>query len=203
MAGDLTAGGVPVYRDSAGVVRERVGQSQIDALAAQVATKADASSLPQPADTMPMAEKTGAALGAMDGRYARADHQHPRLTSTTYATLDAAGLATVAFTRTFANKPGVVMTETDAAGKQPLVTSVQSWLQDADGRYTGCVIKGQRAQFLPTINPLAGTIVVLTGVISGTNGVIAQITNYNVFGGSAAGASVSVVAIARSDVPAT
>lgn len=54
---------------------------------------------------------------------------------------------------------------------------------------------------LPTINPLSGLITLVSGVVSGVNTVFAQITGYNVFGGSAAGATVSVIAIARSDVP--
>lgn len=203
MPDDLVAGGVPVYRDSAGVVRERKGQSQIDMLAAQVAGKADVSAIPQPATTMPMAEKTGAAVGTIDSRYARADHQHPRLTSTTYATLAADGTATVAFTRSFVNKPGVNMTETDVAGKQPLICAVQSWVQDKDGAYTGCIIRGQRAQVLPTINPLSGVLTLLSAVVTGVNSALAMLTNYNVFGGSVTGASVSVIAVARSDVPAT
>lgn len=201
MADELTAGGVPVYRDSAGTLREARGQPQIDALAATIATKADATAIPLPATATPKSEMTGGNKGSVT-RYALEDHQHPRLTSTTYATLASDGTATLAFSRTFANKPGVVMTEVDAAGKQPLVCSVQSWVQDGDGRYTGCIIRGQRAQMLPTINPLAGTIALLTGVISGVNTLVSALTGYNVFGGGVVGASVSVIAVARSDVSA-
>lgn len=202
MADQLIVAGVPVYRDSAGVLREQKDQAQIDALAAQVASKADASAMPQPANASPMPEKTGGATGGAQTRYALEDHQHPRLTSTTYATLATDGTATVAFTRTFVSKPGLNMTETDAAGKQPLVCSVQSWVQDANGVYTGCVIKGQRAQMLPTINPLSGVLTLLTAVVTGVNGIVSLLTNYNVFGGTVTGASVSVIAVARSDVSA-
>jgi len=197
-----TVNGVPVYRDSAGVLREQTAQTQITDLGAQLAAKADTASIPKPATATPMAEKTGAAVGQSADRFAREDHQHPRLTSTTYASLAADGTATVAFTRSFVNKPGINITETDVTGKQPLVCSVQSWVQDTNGAYTGCVIKGQRAQPLPTINPLAGTIALLSALLTGVNTVFAQLTGYNIFGGSASGASVSVIAIARSDVPA-
>lgn len=204
MADDLIAGGVPVYRDSAGVVRERQGQAQIDALAAEIAGKADASAVPQPAETMPMAEKTGAALGAIDKRYARADHQHPRLTSTTYATLGSNGQATVGFTRTFVNKPGINPTEIDAtASSRPLVLRAIGWTQDASGLYTGVIIQGSRAQLLPELTPLSGLLTLLGQVITGVNAVTTALTKYNLFGGSAAGASISVIAVARSDVPAT
>lgn len=157
--------------------------------------------MPKPASASPKPEKTGAAIGDLTARYALEDHQHPRLTSTTYAALAADGTDTVMFTRSFVNKPGVTMTETDVAGKQPLICSVQSWVQDAQGVYIGCVIKGQRAQMLPTINPLSGTLALLTAVVSGVNGIVSQLTGYNVFGGQVAGASVSVIAVARSDVP--
>ena len=177
--------------------------TDLSAVEAAIASKADKTSVPAPAKSAPMAEKTGAAVGQQTGRFALEDHQHPRLTSTTYATLASDGTAIVAFTRTFTNKPGINITETDVTGKQPLVCSVQSWVQDGNGAYTGCVIKGQRAQLLPQMNALSGLITLLSGVISGVNTIITALTNYNVFGGAVSGSSVSVIAIAHSDVPAT
>lgn len=137
-------------------------------------------------------------MGSSDTHYAREDHQHPRLTSTTYATLDNVGQAVVAFTRPFANKPGVVLTETDAnVNDQPLVTRVVGWTRDASGNYIGCTIKGSRAQILPTVVAVSG---ILTAVITGVNALVSALTNFNVFGGMAVGATVSVIAVARSDV---
>lgn len=159
-----------------------------------------AATVPQPASAAPKVEMTGGATGQQVQRYALEDHQHPRLTSTTYATLAADGTATVTFTRPFTNKPGITMTETDVAGKQPLICAVQSWVQDGSSRYTGCIIKGQRAQVLPTINPLSGLLTLLSAVVSGVNTVVGQLTNYNVFGGTVDGAVVSIIAVARSDV---
>ncbi|RZA08841.1 MAG: hypothetical protein EOP02_36235 [Proteobacteria bacterium] len=160
--------------------------------------------MPKPALVTPSAEALGGNPGTDPAKYAQEGHQHPRLTSTTYATLDGSGQATVAFSRSFANKPGLNLTETDAAvGAQPLVIRGVSWVQDATSRYTGVVIQGQRAQMLPTINPLSGTIALLSGVITGVNGLVSALTNYNVFGGSAVGATVSVIAVARSDVSAS
>jgi hypothetical protein len=197
-----------LYRDSAGFLFDRPDDGPLQSLTAAVATKADASAIPQPAAITPHPEKTGGAKGSEPTRFALEDHQHPRLTSTTYASLAADGTATVAFTRTFINQPGVNMTEVDAAGKQPLVCSVQSWVRETmtptpTGAYIGCVIKGQRAQMLPTINPLSGTLTLVSTLLQGVNSVFAQLTGYNIFGGSAAGASVSIIAVARSDVPAT
>jgi hypothetical protein len=186
---------------------------QIKALQDQLAAKADAAALsqkantadvPKPASNPPMSEKTGAATGAITQRFALEDHQHPRLTSTNYATLASDGTATVTFTRSFTNKPGINLTETDAAANtQPLVLRVQSWVQDANSAYTGCVIRGSRAQMLPTINPLSGALTLISGVVTGVNALVAQLTGYNVFGGSAAGAQVSCIAVARSDVAST
>lgn len=163
-----------------------------------------AGTLPQPANAPPKAEMTGGATGSQSDRYALEDHQHPRLTSTTYATLDSSGTATVSFTRAFTNKPGLNLTEVDsAAGSQPLVLRGSSWVQDTSGKYIGVTIIGSRARFLPTINPLSGTLSLLTSVVSGVNSVFATLTHYDIFGGSASGASVSVIAVARSDVAAT
>lgn len=162
-----------------------------------------AAAVPLPANTAPKAEVTGAATGTVTTRYALEDHQHPRLTSTTYTVLDGAGQATVTFSRSFANKPGLNLTETDAVmGSQPLVLRAIAWVQDGQSRYTGVTIQGSRAQMLPQINPLAGTISLLSGVVTGVNtNVVTPLTQYNVFGGTAVGATVSVIAVARSDVP--
>lgn len=154
--------------------------------------------LPRPANTPPSSEALAGVAGA-DTDYARADHQHPRLTSTTYATLNAQGQATVTFSRTFVNKPGLNLAETDATiAMQPLVLRGLAWVTDAQGRYVGVTIQGSRAQMLPTLNPVSG---ILSGVITGTNALVSALTGFNIFGGSAAGATVSVIAVGRSDVP--
>lgn len=200
----LTAGGVAVYRNSAGHLFENPSDAQIQELGLQIATKADASAIPQPATTTPKTELTGGAVGAQPARFAREDHQHPRLTSTTYATLDSTGQATVAFSRTFVNKPGLNLTETDAStATQPLVLRGLAWQRDGNGLYTGVTIQGQRAQMMPSITPLSGLLTLVSGVVTGINAVFAQLAGYNVFGGNASGATVSVIAIARSDVSPT
>lgn len=154
--------------------------------------------IPKPAKTVPSSESTSGSAGADESQFAQMGHSHPRLTSTTLATLAANGTATVMFTRTFANKPGVVMTEIDASATQPLIMVVQSFVQSGT-TYTGCVIKGYRSQPLPSQSQLSVSSL-LTGVISGVNALASTLTGFNVLGGSAAGASVSVIAIARSDV---
>lgn len=179
---------------------------QVSSLYPPTVTQADVTSaiaavMPQPANAPPKSETIGAATGTVTTRYALEDHQHPRLTSTTYTVLDSNGQATVMFSRSFANKPGLNLTETDAATMtQPLVLRATAWMQDGQARYIGVTIQGQRAQLLPQINPLSGTLTLVSGVVSGVNGVVSQLTTYNVFGGSSAGATVSVIAVARSDV---
>lgn len=175
---------------------EAVGGVSLDQVQALVAA-----AVPQPATTTPASETTGGNVGTDPTQYAQKGHQHPRLTSTTYATLDGSGQATITFSRTFFNKPGLNLTETDAAtGSQPLVLRGITWQRDVNGLYTGVTIQGQRAQMLPTINPLSGTLTLVTQVVTGVNALVTALTNYNVFGGNAAGATVSVIAIARSDV---
>lgn len=145
----------------------------------------------------PASEATTAAAGNMM-RAQGAGHQHPRLTSTTVATLANDGTATVNFTRMFVNKPGVVMTEIDSSAAQPLVMVVQSFIQTA-GFYSGAVIKGYRSQALPAQTQMS-LASLLTAVVTGINNIAASLTGYNIFGGNPGGSTVSVVAIARSDV---
>lgn len=156
--------------------------------------------IPQPATATPKSETTGGGLGTQSSRFAMEDHQHPRLTSTTYATLDTDGRATVTFTRSFTNKPGFSITEIDTNKTQPLVCVVESFI--GTGPYTGCVIKGFRSQALPA-QPQMNLLAILGTVVAGVNAIAASLTGFNVFGGSPANASVSVVAIARSDVAST
>jgi len=157
------------------------------------------------ATTPPKGETTTAAPG-VNNKAQGADHQHPRLTSTTYATLGSDGRATVSFTRPFLNKPGFSITEIDASGAQPLVCVVESFVREVmtptpSGNYVGCVIKGYRSQALPA-QPQMNVLAILTTVVAGVNALAASLTGFNIFGGSPSGASVSVVAIARSDVSA-
>lgn len=162
----------------------------------QAAMMIDAA-VPKPASVTPKSEVTGGAVGTVTQKYATEDHSHPRLTSTTYATLDNDGRATITFTRAFLNKPGFSITEIDTNKTQPLVCVVESFI--GPGPYTGCVIKGYRSQALPA-QPQMNLLAILGTVVAGVNAIAASLTGFNVFGGSPAGASVSVVAIARSDV---
>lgn len=154
--------------------------------------------MPKPATTKPAAEITGGSVGTDPSKFSQDGHSHPRLTSTTLVTLGNDGTATVTFTRSFTNKPGVVMTEIDASTSQPLIMVVQSFVMSA-GQYTACVVKGYRSQPLPSQSQLS-VASLLSGVVTSLNALASSLTGFNVFGGTAAGASVSVVAIARSDV---
>lgn len=196
---DLTVNGVPVYRDSAGVLRENVSEAQIADLGAQIAGKADVSAVPKPANTAPMAEKTGAAIGGATTRYALEDHQHPRLTSTTVGTVAAGNTATVTFTRAFTNEPGIVYQELPltadttapaaadtAATAQPTQSKVIAWTKDANGNFTGCTLRVWKAQTIPT-----NLVTLLLGGV------------FNLFAASVVGTRFSLIAIARSDVAAT
>ena len=154
--------------------------------------------IPTPEASVPLTESTSGSAGNNANKFSMAGHSHPRLTSTTLTTLAADGTATVNFTRTFINKPGVVMTEVEPIASQPLVLVVISYIQTG-GVYTGAVIKGYRSQALPSQNQLS-VASLLTGVITGVNSLASSLTGFNVFGGTTTGAQVSVVAIARSDV---
>ncbi len=113
----------------------------------------------------------------------RDDHQHPRLTSTTMATIGPANTVTVTFTRNFINAPGIVFTEINGAATQPAVFKVESWVMTGS-LYTGCVVRAYRSQTVPQnlVNLLLSAV-------------------FNIFGASASGTVFSCIAVARSDVP--
>lgn len=137
-------------------------------------------------NTMPVSEGTGGNAGSML-QATGAGHQHPRLTSTTVHTVSAGSTVNITFTRTFVNKPGVICTEFEgdtAATAQPAIFKVNSWLQDANSAYTGCVIKVWRSQVVP--QNLASLLLSAA---------------YSVFSNSVVGTQFSLVAVARSDVP--
>lgn len=142
--------------------------------------------MPKPATVAPKGEATVAAVGPDPTVFALDQHQHPRLTSTTYATVASGSTVTVTFTRSFANKPGMVMTEIEGdatASAQPSTFKVLSWVQDGGGLYTGAVIKVWRAQVVP--QNLATLL--LSAV-------------YTIFGAAVVGTQFACIAIARSDV---
>jgi len=134
-------------------------------------------------NTAPVPEAVAPAVGAGQ-RAARDDHKHERLTSATVQVLDTQGVATVTFTRTFASLPAVTCLLYEASDAQPVVFKVKGWIKDASGNYTGCIVQGYRASILPALSGIA----LLTGLIT-------ALANYNVFGGSAAGAQFCCIAL--------
>lgn len=135
----------------------------------------------------PPPEATNPAAGT-GGMAARDDHKHPRLTSATVQVLDGTGAATVLFTRAFAALPAVTCLLYEATSAQPVVFKVKGWVQDANGNYTGCQVQGYRASVLPALSGIG----LLTGLVT-------ALANYNVFGGSAAGAQFCCIALQPSN----
>ena len=135
---------------------------------------------------MPAAEQVNAAVGTGDTG-ARADHVHPRLTSTTVQTLGAGGDVSINFTRTFASMPGVVCTAYKATDNLPVTFEVKSWIMSG-ANYVGCVIHGGKAQTLPNISG----VLLLTNLITALN-------QFNPFSGDATGTQFSCVAIQASN----
>ncbi len=132
------------------------------------------------ADQNPSAEAGTAKPGIMD-MGSRADHVHPRLTATATGTLNSSGEATVTFTRTFPTKPGLTLTYAETADGQPVVFKVKTWTQDGNGNFVGCVIKGYRAQAIPT-----NLVTLLLGGV------------FNLFAGSPTGVEFSLIAVQAS-----
>lgn len=129
--------------------------------------------VPAIATAAPKSEATQAAAGTISSRH--------------LVTLDANGRAPVVFVRAFDVKPVFFLEEEDDENAQPVSLKIVkgSWVVDAQGRYTGCVVKGMRAQTLPA------NITLLTGLV-----------NFNTFGASAAGVVVACIFLPPSP-PAT
>ena len=158
-----------------------------------------AAAIPEPASVAPMVEKTGGSTGSEKKRFALEDHQHPRVTSTTVASIEVGNTAAVAFTRTFVNEPGINYSELPAAATtttppaadlatnaQPTSHKVIAWQRDTNGLYTGCVVRVWRSQAVPQ-NLVS---LLLNGV-------------FNLFGAGVVGTRFSIIAVARSDVSAS
>lgn len=134
-------------------------------------------------NTPPPGEAVAPAPGS-GSMASRDDHKHPRLSSATVQTLNASGEAVIVFTRSFTAMPAVQCLLYELADNQPVVFKVKTWTQDAQGNYIGCTIKGVRSSILPALSG----ITLLTGLIT-------ALANFNVFGGSAAGAQFCCLAI--------
>lgn len=195
--------------------------TRVNSVEGAVAGKADttavtalAQTIPVPADDVPQPEMTGGAAGVEGRKVSGAGHRHPRLTSTTGNTtakptshvIGSDGTVAISFTRTFDVFPGTVFTEVPPqppTNGQPIVMPalpaqfrVESWVRDAQGKYTGCVVRAWRGQNLPTMGLVSG---LLAAVITGINGVIGSLTGYNVYAGNVAGTAFTCIAVQRSD----
>lgn len=134
--------------------------------------------------TSPQPEVTGGSAGAMEAA-SRGDHQHPRLTSSTRVVLDANGMVTVVYTRSFVAKPAITVTAINPSGRAVMLEIVNDVV--TNGLYTGCVLKGYRSQLLPSLSGI-----LLIGPL------LTALGNFDVVGGSAAGVEVNVIAIQAS-----
>ena len=148
--------------------------------------------IPSATHQAPAGERVTASTGSSPD-YARADHSHPSLVAPVLVTLDAQGQADAMFGRAFASKPGITAVEVEASpSSEFLGVRATGWLTDVQGRYIGVTVQGMRARPLPVLQPVAGLLATVT---TGVNAVVSALTGFRVFGGPAAGAKVSVVAI--------
>jgi len=101
---------------------------------------------PTAAANVPFAEKTGGAVGADSSQFARADHQHPRMTSSTPVLLDGAGAGVATFTRSFPVAPipsfaQIPPSDGATVTGPPCVFRVKSWIKTGSD-FTGANIEG-------------------------------------------------------------
>jgi hypothetical protein len=151
--------------------------------------------IPPFATTMPKPEGGSAAPGSTDA-ITRPDHVHPRLTATGKGTLDTNGLATVVFTQVFDAEPGVTVTSVDVkAGGKPVPRFDVTFAKDAQGRFTGCSVYGERQRPMPTLAQASGGL--LGTLVTSVNTVLAPLSGF-LPTEPAAGAGFSLIAVKTS-----
>lgn len=146
---------------------------------------------PSPANFVPFAEKTGGAVGSDPNQFARADHQHPRMASSTPVLLNASGAGVATFSRSFPTAPIPSFAEipaTDGATLTgpPCVFRVKSWIKTG-ADFTGANIEGF---MLSPPQGLAAVTVLGVSVAVGSQ----TVTTF----GPAANANVSVIMLPNS-----
>jgi hypothetical protein len=167
--------------------------------AASVTATAQAAALavvPPFSNVVPKAEGGVPALGSTQ-MIPYADHVHPRLTATGKGTLDANGNATVAFTQIFDNEPAVTVTSigVKASGK-PVPRFDVTFITDANGKFTGATVYGERQRPLPT-QAQTSTLAILGAAIGALNTLAASISGF-LPTEPAAGAGFSLIAVKTS-----
>jgi len=146
------------------------------------------------ADVPPIGEAVVPTAGMMS-LATRADHQHPRLTSSTNHTLDANGFVTVTFTRTFDQEPAVSTTAI-GSGTGPIPDFRVDFIKTG-AVWTGATIYGERPRNFPTITPLSTGLVLILNLINALNTILTSLSGFMPTE-PAAGARVSVVVIKNS-----
>lgn len=169
---------------------QQIIDTAISPLATKSALQTVSEAIPQFSTSTPSPEATGGAAGSM-GKVPHADHQHPRLTSSTSGQTAANGTASVTFTRSFATLPGVVLTAIDNTNSAGPSMKVMKWLtKNAQGQlvdrstsagstetYDGAVVYAWRGRALPTQTPIS-VATLLTGVITALNNLINALSGY-------------------------
>lgn len=162
---------------------------------ADTARAAALEAIPPYATMAPKPEAGVPAAGAATG-ITRPDHQHPRLTATAKGALDTNGLASVVFTQVFDAEPGVTVTSVDVkAGGKPVPRFDITFTKDAQGRFTGCSVYGERQRPMPTLAQASGGL--LGTLVTSINTVLAPLSGF-LPTEPAAGAGFSLIAVKSS-----
>jgi len=141
---------------------------------------------PTPSNFVPPSEG-GGQVGSDSAMFARADHQHPRLTSATPVTLDANGEGTVTFSRTFSSPPMPAFTRVPPISGGPCVFEVYEWIPSSGSPVTGAKVRGYRLS--GPQNLAAVTVLGISVAVGGQT-----LVSY----GPANGVTVSVIALQAS-----
>jgi hypothetical protein len=161
-----------------------------------IAQAAARAAVPPFSNVTPKAEGGSPALGTTQ-MIPYADHVHPRLTATGKGTLDANGNATVTFTQVFDAEPAVTVTSigVKASGK-PVPRFDVTFITDANGKFTGATVYGERQRPLPT-QAQTSTLAILGAVTGALNTLAASLSGF-LPTEPAAGAGFSLIAVKTS-----
>lgn len=178
-------------------------------LASTTALTMVAQTIPQFSSATPKSETMAGAAGG-EGKVPHADHQHPRLTSSTSGQTLANGTASVTFTRSFATLPGVVLMAIENTNSAGPSMKVMKWLtKNAQGQlvdrstnanstesFDGAVVYAWRGRALPTQQTIS-LVTLLTGVITALNNLLTALSGYEPYV-AAGGVSFTCIAVQSS-----
>lgn len=170
---------IAATKDDIKAVKDIIPAIDTSAVATKTDIKAVRDAIPKPYDAIPAVETQQGAMGNKMEMFAAGDHSHARVSEVVKGTLNTSSQLTVSFVRMYDSEPGISLVSVGAAS--PILWDVV-FITNTEGKFTGATITGRKGRSLPALTAVLTTLV-------------ASISNYDPFGGSAAGVRFSGVVI--------